>query len=281
LEVHSSHAITRGLGLFRWLFFFTGPILTNQAMYPDCIQALNETAKRLGYVKVVYRSWDFPCSNPVNPYPVPGFLRTEYIIDLTPPICDIEKNVKPAQRRNIRHAVQSGLELVEETSREKCIQLHEFIEVTKHRRQQRGYSQYEKYYIPYLCDRVMNTLVDNHYVRLFHVERGGTPLHATAIITQGKRAYALLAGTTEQGYRMKASPFGFYQICLQLKQEGTAYLNLGGVPEDDGTSHLRRFKRTLGAQEYACPTGSTGFLQNGVYKVGLDLYKRCVNELIH
>jgi hypothetical protein len=52
LEVHSSNAITRGLGLYKRLFFFTGPVLTHQAAYPDCIHAFNEAVQRLGYIKV-------------------------------------------------------------------------------------------------------------------------------------------------------------------------------------------------------------------------------------
>lgn len=279
LEVQSSNAITRGLGLFKRLFFFTGPVLTHQETYPDCIHAFNETAQHLGYVKIVYRSWDFPCNHPVNPYPVPGPLRIEYIIDLKPDVGEIEQNIKREQRKNIRHAIQNGLELVEETSRAKCTQLLTFIDESKHRRHQNGYQDYETYYIPYLCDRVMNNLVDNHCLRLFHVELDGTPLNSTAIITHGKRAYALLAGTTEHGYRMNASPFSFYRICLKLKQEGKTYLNLGGVPWDDSQSNLIRFKRTLGAREYPCPTGSTGFLQNSFYKLGLDLYTGCMTVL--
>jgi len=60
LEVHSSNAIARGLRLFKRLFFFTGPVLTNQEQYPECINSLNETAKHLGYVNVIYRSRGLP-----------------------------------------------------------------------------------------------------------------------------------------------------------------------------------------------------------------------------
>jgi hypothetical protein len=276
LEVHSLNAITRGLGFFKRLFFFTGPFLTRQETYPECIRAFNEAAQRLGYVKVAYRSWDFPRRHPVNPYPVPGPLRMEYIIDLTHDIGEIEHNIKRAQRKNIRHAIQNGLELVEETSLARCAQLLAFIAESKQRRRQKGYQDYATYYMPYLCDRVMYNLVDNDGLRLFHVELDGVPINSTAIIIHGTRAYALLAGTTDQGYQMNASPFSFYRICLTLKQEGKTYLNLGGVPWDDSQSNLIRFKRTLGARAYPCPTGSTGFLQGRFYQLGYDLYVRCM-----
>jgi hypothetical protein len=60
----------------------------------------------------------------------------------------------------------------------------------------------------------------------------------------------------------RACPLRFYPVYRKIKQEGTAYLNLGDVPRADSKLHLRRFKRALGAQEYACPMGSTGFLHS-------------------
>jgi hypothetical protein len=277
LEIRSSIDLIRGLGLFKRLFFFTGPVLANYEKYPECIDVLNDAAKRMGYIKIVYKSWDFPCKTSRNPYPVPDLPRTEFIIDLKPAINEIEKKIKREQRRNIRKAIHNGLELFEETSTEKCNQLLKFIDETNQSRQKKGYQEFEKYYITFLCDDVMIKLIDNKCLRLFHVEQDGKPINSTAILTHGKRAFALLAGTTKQGYRTNASPFSFYQICLRLKEEGMKYLNLGGVPIDNSKSNLIRFKRTLGAKEYPSPSGSTDLLQNNFYKIGQELY----NEYMH
>jgi hypothetical protein len=274
LEILSSNSLARKLGLYKSLIFYTGPVVKKTEKIVDCIKSLNKKAKELGYFEAIYCSWDHLYKYPASPYPVQKPERTEYVIDLELGAECFYNKIKKNQRQVIKKGFDIGLKFMEDSSKEKLSLLDKMMNETRRIRTEKGYGNYIKYYIPFLSERVMENLVENKIMRLFHVELEGRVLSSMAVLSYGKKAQALFSGTNKEGYKEYANPFCYYKVGRKLIDEEKSYFNLGGVPHDNSGEKLGRFKLSFGAKGYSCTHGTSGFLQNKFYQIVQDIYNK-------
>jgi lipid II:glycine glycyltransferase (peptidoglycan interpeptide bridge formation enzyme) len=262
----------RKMGLYKDLEFYTGPVLHDEEKTTRCIRALEAKAKKLGYFRIRYNSWDHLTAYTDNPYMDPNPMRIEYVLELEPgPRCFKEK-IKRKRKRSIRKARRDGLALVEDSGKENILLLYEMMDNSKRVRDGKGYPKYYENIIPFLNKRVMENLIDNQVMRLFQVYRGEKPLSSGAMVSYGKKAFGLFMGITDEGYRLNASSLLLHDLASKVMDEGKTYLNIGGVPLDHSGDNLSWFKMSLGANEYPVASGKSDFLQNKLYKYIQDIY---------
>jgi hypothetical protein len=124
LEVLWRKKAMRKIGLYKNLEFYTGPVLYNEEKTTRCIRALEASARKLGYFRIRYNSWDHLTAYTDNPYKNPDPMRNEYLLELEPgPRCFKEK-IKLRRRQIIRKSRRDGLVLVEDSGKENILLLY-------------------------------------------------------------------------------------------------------------------------------------------------------------
>jgi hypothetical protein len=265
LEVGSRKKTLRKMGFYKNLEFYTGPELNKPSEYVSCIRSLEEKARKLGYFRINYNSWDHHAEISVNPYKLPRPNRNEYVLELEQGPNYFIKKINKTKIRNIRQARKLGLELVEDTRKENLDLQSKMMRYTKSVRDQKGYSKYYDNIFPHLNKQVMENLIDNKIMRIFKVVQDEKILCIVQTLSYGKRVVGLLLGNSEEAYKTNANALLLHDLGCKFRDEGKIYLNLGSVTLDKSGDNLRRFKMSLGATEYPIVSGKSDFLQNRIY----------------
>jgi lipid II:glycine glycyltransferase (peptidoglycan interpeptide bridge formation enzyme) len=212
--------------------------------------------------------------------------RREYIIDLRGDYSDIVTRMHKEVRRRTRKAIKNDLSFHEGHSTDSIACLESLIYETKKARLSKGYKKYSHFYMPFLDEEKIYKLFQSKAGRLFVAKKGDEVLSAEFIVIHSKRAYFLLNGTSQNGYRIGANPFLLSTLIEKLKEEGAECANFGGLPEDSSASSLASYKCSFGAEELICEGGSTQFLcgplrnLNPIFSVYQKTLKQKVKKIL-
>jgi hypothetical protein len=164
--------------------------------------------------------------------------RCEYWVDLQAP--DIEMALRPQQRRVLRKAKASGLELrVPSTS--KGVEMHNLLtRESLGRRRKRGED------IPVFDEsNVPQALIESGSAKIYECVLEEEVLGSVIITVAKKGAHGYSAGYSRNGMKLGAAVFLSVATFQSLQSEGKTIFNLGDAPKDSG---LAVFKRGLGAE---------------------------------
>jgi Acetyltransferase (GNAT) domain len=152
---------------------------------------------------------------------------------------DPERPTSKNQRRNVRRARESGVDLVN-LARDEAIEAHLAVcRSSLDRRAGRGETIEAS-----LRPQVFEALVSSDRGRLYQMGLGGRPLASDMIIRIGDAAWYFSGGTSSEGMRTGASHLLMFEIIRDLRESGCRRLNLGFTE----TAALARFKAGFGAQ---------------------------------
>ena len=260
LRVQSSNSLLRKL--YRPLFFFSGPAVVPAApsLLTGCMEALLAFAGRRGYSRIVFYSWDYPMSYDLSALPLTAQQRKEYLLDLRGEAGNILQNVRRFIRQNAKRAQNRGVTCNESHSGKMAQELGLLLEKTKARRVGKGQAAYDYYYMPFLDGTLVAELIRRRSAQLFYAQTPQEVLSTVLLVTQGKRAYALLSATSPAGYAIGANHLLWLYLIEKKRSEGVEALNLGGVPGGAAEAGLTFYKLSLGAREQLCMGGATKFL---------------------
>ena len=163
-------------------------------------------------------------------------------------------------RRRARKTKREGVVLKNSYSPELTDSLLRLIDETYNVRQSKGYGAYNYLYLPFISRNEIERLVKKRYGSFYFAEKESKILSIQLIVSSKKKAYSILMGTSNEGYRAGAPSFLFYELALLFKDQGYSYLNLGGVSHDIKHLGLKKFKDSLGADVIASADEVTNFL---------------------
>ena len=177
-------------------------------------------------------------SIPALPGEVERWVRTEFVLDLTPD--DLMPRLSKSHRERVRKAQRNGVTL-QRTTDPAALDAHLGLHnASIQRRLDRGEDaplQEET--------RQLRALLESGSGELFQAVRDGTLLSSVLVLRARTGAYSYSSGNSPEGMQCGASHFLTYETALVLKGEGlTAFNRSGARPHETG---LADFKARFGA----------------------------------
>ncbi len=239
------------------LEFEAMPLLTGGgATRRQAVEAIRAFARGQGFGQLSVRSHGDP-----RPDETPALAslrlklvpRVEFRVPLAADLKTMIARMTPGHSSSVRSALAAGrLQLIEDTSLEGAMLLHELRETSYSRRHTKeapsAYSQAIEEF-----QRVMRAYLAHQAIRFWFVHRDGRVLSGVGILLFGPWAYYYLGGTNQEGYGCGAVFALFGNLLQYLASQGVKELNLGdmavgteakGHPEQG----LYRFKAGFGAE---------------------------------
>ncbi len=249
-------------GPARQLFFYSGIAsdCNDARVIARCKTALYEYAKNSGYHRVSMRSYDYHSCPDARVRKFKVRERIEYVFYLDK---DREQLVNCFGRRirnRVRKAKREGAVLKTSSSPDLIENLFSLINVTYNVRQSKGYGRYNYLFLPFFSWIEIEELVKKGNAALYYVEKDREIMSIQLVIFQGKQAYIILMGTSNNGYREGAPSFLFYELATTLRDRGYLYLNTGGVCRGTKQIGLKIFKERLGAEAIKSTEEVTNFI---------------------
>ncbi|MGO9446265.1 MAG: GNAT family N-acetyltransferase [Thiobacillaceae bacterium] len=260
-------------GIDRKLSFFSGPALSkmNSALIRDCMLSLNRYAQDQGFTSLISSGRDYPYSYNWGHSKVHLQTIQEMIIDLREPWEHIKERMRKSVPEQARKAERSGLTFHETRDASMLAQLLCLLENTKLRNKTKRGASFSPYYIPHLAEKSLSCLSESSIARFFVSRRGSEVLCVLLVFAFSKRAYALLIGCSDEGYRLRAPAFVWFNAIRNLKAAGAESLNLAG-----GNAFA---KISLGAEGRTCTGSVSPYLKGPVRNLLFQTY-RWVDNLI-
>ena len=261
LIVEPSLPLLRRFG--RRLFFYSGPALqaSEAGAIPQAVGVVVDYARERGMASVDFRSWDYPCVfDPPESMPY-RCTRPEYFLDLRGDLNEINARMRPRIQEQVKQSLRAGLTFHEAGSPEAVDELMGLLEATRAIRISKGRGRYSYFFMPYLSPHALRRLIGSGLARIFYARKDTAVVSAMIAIVSGKRAIALLIGSAEEGYRLKAPTLVWFETIQALKREGVVSFNLGGVPSGSDAGGLAFYKGSFGAEKKDCVHGATRLMR--------------------
>lgn len=256
----------------RQSFFFCGPTL--EEMSSPSIQAATLGLRRYiteqGFTSLVILGRDYPYSYDWGAEKVRLEITHEYIIDLSGPLSHVRARMRRSISEQARKAERSGLTYHEHRDASMLPSLLRLLGDTRSRRRRISGIQFNPYYIPHLAERTLRNLAESGIARFFVARRADDVLCVLLAFTFSHRAYALLIGCSDEGYRQRAPAFLWRHAIDSLHAAGIESLNLAGAGPQ---STLAFAKLSLGAERRMCTGAVSPYLQGPVSNLLFQLYR--------
>jgi len=225
-------------------------------------EALKVSLRRHNFNSADVAYYDNPSTLRLAEFGLGARTATEYRVYLSPSLAELQGQLNRLRRRLIKRAAQNNLVYEESRDVARLDDLTMCLGETKERRAERGVGHYHYYYIPFLDEPALRQLLECGLGRVCCVSHHGHVVSAGFFVRNARRAYYILAGSTREGYEQGAATYMQWQVIVQTKAAGCAWLNLGGVPHDESAAQLVQFKESFGARPHRCEAGSC-FLVGG------------------
>lgn len=265
-------------GIDRQAFFFSGPALSQMdtGLIRDCMLSLNRYAQDQGFTSLISLGRDYPYPYDWGDSKVHLQIIHEYIIDLRESWEHIRARMRKSIPEQTRQAERSGLTFHEHRDASMLPQLLLLLENTQLRRKRKSGINFSPYYIQYLAEKPLRGLSESNIARFFVARSGAEVFCVLLVFAFCKRAYALLIGCSEEGYRLRAPAYVWFNAIRNLQAEGTESLNLAGGGPQSGHAFT---KISLGAERQIGTSSVSPYLQGSVRNLLFQTY-RWVDNLI-
>jgi hypothetical protein len=266
-------------GISRELFFFSGPALARMDadLIRDAFLALSGYAREQGFTSLVSSARDYPYAYDWGE--ARAHLQTlgEYLVDLRGSWDEVRLRMRRSIAEQARKAGRAGVGFGQHRDASLLPQLLRLLANTRQRRQRKSGNLFSPYYLTHLDDDALQRLAASSLARFFVARRGDEALCVLLAFVFGRRAYALMIGSSDEGYQLRAPALLWFNTVRQLQSEGVHWLNLaGGGPQ---SAHVFS-KISLGAQRFAC-TGSVSPYLKGPVRNLLFQTHRWMDQLLH
>ena len=255
--------------IHRPALLFTGPALERMdgAALRDCTLSAMRLVASEGMTGITCVGRDHPHACDWSGSRVRPTTVDEYIADLGGCWKDVESRMRNSIREQTRKAERSGLVFGEESGPRMVPQLTALLERTRSRKVG---EQFSFFYLPHLSEQVLGRLAATDLARFFVARLGGNALCILLALAFNRRAYALLIGCSEEGYRLRAPAFVWLNAMKALQAAGLQSLNLSGAWPG---SKLAFAKESLGAVRTSCAGFTSPYLQGPVRNLLFQIYR--------
>jgi hypothetical protein len=223
-----------------------------------------------GFTSLVTLGRDYPYSYDWGAEKVHSEIIHEYIIDLAGSWSQVRARMRRSIAEQARKAERSGLTFHEHRDQSMLPSLLQLLNNTWERRQRISGTQFTPYYIPHLAEQPLRNLAGSAIARFFVARRGDDVLCVLLAFASNRRAYALLIGCSDEGYRQRAPAFLWLHTMEALHAAGIESLNLAGAGPQ---STLAFAKLSLGAERRMCTGSVSPYLQGPVSNLLFHLYR--------
>lgn len=250
-------------GEHKQILFYSGVAFTSNSnqVFFYCKKALMDYAKRNGFARLIFRSYDYLNFGQIK---LKGLLvskrRTEFTLNLRQDKERIAQGFSRSFKKQVRKGKKGGAKVKIGYSGDLLNRLFELIEITYNIRKSKEYGDYTIFVIPFLDRDVMERLLANGLAKLFYVEYKGNIVSMQFVIACNGRIYGLFMGTNWEGYSISAPSLVCNEIINYFREEGYYSYNLGGVPAGEKHDGVRKFKLSMGATPVESYEESTDFL---------------------
>jgi hypothetical protein len=254
-------------GIDRKLSFFSGPALAqmDSALIQECMLSLNRYARDMGFTSLIISGRDYPYEYDWGPSRVHLQTIQEMIVDLSGPWEQIRGRMRKSIPEQARKAARSGLTFAESRDASILQQLLRLLENTRLRNERKSGISFSPYYLPHLAQKPLSKLSESKIARFFIACNDSEMLCALLVFEFSKRAYALSIGCSDEGYRLRAPAFVWFNAIKNLKAEGMESLNLAG-----GNAFA---KTSLGAEHRTCTGSVSPYLKGPVRNLLFQTYR--------
>jgi hypothetical protein len=192
--------------------------------------------------------------------------RHEFLVHLDVPEAQLLERMNTNNRRNVRRAMKSGVELRVVNDSAALDDHLLLIGSSMTRRQARGesVSSFGR------SHTVLRHYLETGFCRQFLALMGSETLSSIMVARSAQGAYLHSAGTSPRGMEIGASHFLIHGIAVTSRSEGALVFNLGGVSDLD--SGLAQYKRSFGTEDVA--------LEAAEFYVGTS-WRRAVGSIVN
>jgi hypothetical protein len=188
-------------------------------------------SRRAALFQSVFSSFTQEPQTPTNLY------RT-FVLDLTPPIEELRKNLDGKWRNKLNQSEKKGLKVVAGNGS------------TEYRTFGRMYAQmWKRKTFETTVDveefgRLQEDLPENHRMRILICEQDGVPVAGVVASAMGDSAIYLLGATSDDGLNAKGAYLLQWTLIQWLKENGIKWYDLGGI-DPEGNPGVYTFKKGL------------------------------------
>jgi lipid II:glycine glycyltransferase (peptidoglycan interpeptide bridge formation enzyme) len=187
----------------------------------------------------VFGSWDLREVFHKMDY-VAATKENEYIVNLEGGAQKLWTSIHHNKRRNIKRALEQGVEVTQSHNNEDLKTFYSLLEVTVKRE---GFTPY-----PHTLFEAIWNKYDPELSSVFLAKWKGKSISGVFVVVQGKTAYALNAGSLVEGFQVRPNDIMHWKAMEWACARGYSKYNLGGVsepPPTEGSSKwgIWRWKR--------------------------------------
>lgn len=178
-----------------------------------------------------FKSFTQEASTPTNLY------RT-FVVDLTPPLDELRKDLDKKWRNQLTRSEKNGLAIIADTG------------VAAYRIFCRMYAQmlkrkaFETTVDIEEFERIQESLPESHRMRILICEQSGVPVAGIVASAMGDSGIYLLGATSDVGLNSKGAYLLQWTMIQWLKENGYRYYDLGGI-NPEGNAGVYSFKKGL------------------------------------
>ncbi len=157
----------------------------------------------------------------------PKWKENEYVVNLEGGAEQLFKNIHHNKRRNIKQALEKGVEVTRSHSDEDLRTFYSLLDVTVKRE---GFTPYPRG----LFEAIWNDY-DPELSSVFLAKLNGKSISGVFVVVHGKTAYALNAGSLVEGREVRPNDIMHWKAMEWACERGYLRYNLGGVSEPPPT----------------------------------------------
>jgi lipid II:glycine glycyltransferase (peptidoglycan interpeptide bridge formation enzyme) len=159
-----------------------------------------------------------------------------FILDLTPPLEELRRNLDKKWRNQLTRAEKNGLKVVAGSGPEEYRAFCQMYNEMRTRKTFESTVNIEEF------EQIQQDLPKNHRMRVFICEQQGVPVAGVVASAMGDSAIYVLGATSDNGLDAKGSYLLQWTLIQWLKESGVRGYDLGGIDpqQNAGVYHFKR-----------------------------------------
>jgi hypothetical protein len=169
---------------------------------------------------------------------VPENTYRTFVLDLTPSLEELRKDLDPKWRNKLSGAERNNLRIVAGSG------LNEFRVFLRMYSEMRNRKMFETTVDVNEFGRIQEALIESQRMRILICEHQGIPVAGVVVSAMGDSAIYLLGATGDDGLKSKGAYLLQWTMIRWLKDNGVRWYDLGGI-DPEGNPGVYLFKRGL------------------------------------
>jgi lipid II:glycine glycyltransferase (peptidoglycan interpeptide bridge formation enzyme) len=175
-------------------------------------------------------------SNFTQEPPTKANLYRTFVLDLTPPVEELRRNLDKKWRNQLSRAEKNGLSVVAGSG------IDQYRTFSRMYKQMRNRKTFESTVDIEEFERIQEDLPETHRMRILTCEQEGVPVAGMIASAMGDSAIYVLGATSDKGLDAKGSYLLQWTLIQWLKECGVKRYDLGGIDpqQNPGVYHFKR-----------------------------------------